>query len=314
MEQNKVINSRSLTFLKEFCDKQFPGFTTNGKEDNRCKTTTYEVKAEMKRTEVKPVKITEEQYNKLKDESKVTKDGEFFQLKENIIWGYDTLPHTEELIQACIHAKLCCGKVPPDTGCRFYIGKYMRKSTTRISPPSNDVALRAVFNFDFDEIYKLDPKYTDGSGSHDSGLSPREILIKKDMLEVLGPYNMSKYCIKVSNNTTQSKQTTPVRGTNSVKLRPSKYQRITMVVDFWYPYDKIETLDDFIGKFLETDQNETKKVLGTFGVKTNHSINKKINKEKTKLAQQTKKLVDDRIDKQLSEQLLLQGGNAEDFF
>jgi len=313
IDQNKIINSRSLTFLKEFCDHQFPDFHTMGKEDKRSKTITYEVKSEIKRTEVNHVEITEEQFQKLPEKSKTSKDGKFYHLKENVIWGYDTDVYANDLIQACIHAKLCASKVPSDASCRFYIGKYMRKSTTKIPPPNNDVVLRSIFNFNFDEIYTLDPKYIEDGKERDSGLSKREVLVKKDMMEFLGPYTLAKYSIRVSSNTTQTKQANVLRGSGTVKLRPSKYERITLVVDFWYPDHMMERLDEIVSKFLDSDNKEMGKVLSGFGVKTNHSINKKITKEQAKLSQQTKKITEDRTDKQFNN-MMQQINKTDDFF
>lgn len=296
MDTNKIINSRSLSFMKEFSEKQFPDFKTNGKEDVRSKYVTYELKPEVKKREIKRVKISEEEFQKLDPKVKETENNEYFKLVENVIWGYssDGYDHPalfEELKLFAVHAKMCVVKVPADAGCRFFIGKYMRKSKTSISPPQDDVALRAIFNFNFDEIYKLSPKYKDDAGKNqDSGLDSRELLIKKDTLEIIGPYSLAKYTINVSANTTQTKKTTPLRGGSNTKLRPGNYERITVVADFWYQPEFVDRLDDMISQFLNDDNNEMAEVLKGLGIKTNHSINKKIIEEKKKLANRTRDL------------------------
>ena len=317
MDTNKVINSRSLSFLKEFCEKQFPNFTTTGKEDNRSKSTTFELKAEIKRKEQTKIEVSQQEYEQLDPGKRITENEKYFKLSENIIWGYkndnyaDKPQLFEELKTVCVHAKMCVAKIPADAGCRFFIGKYMRKANTRIGPPEDDVALRAIFNFNFDEIYTLNPKYTDSTGKHDSGLTQRQLLIKKDTLEVIGPYSLAKYTITVPSNTTQSKQTTPLRGGNNTTLRPSKYERITLVADFWYQPELIDRLDDMIREFLDEDNNEMNQVMKGIGIKTNHSVNKKINEEKKKLAERTRGLSENNARAEKEFQELVKGMGAE---
>jgi len=272
--------------------------------------------------------VSEEEFHTLLPSQRFTKNKEWFEIKENIVWGYsdeyessrssdEARPDIKELIQLAIHSKLASSNIPPDASCRFYIGNYMRKSTTKIPPPADDVSLRVIFNFGEDEIYTLDPNYRENGNAKNSGLDQKDVYIGKNMLEMLGPYTMSKYTIKVSSNTTNTRKGAPIRGMskNVTKIRSANYNRITMVVDFWYPPEMVEKLNQLVADFLEDDHEGVQEALLGLGIKTNRKINKKLHNEKTKMLNNTRRLMNETVDKEFD--LSSRGNeytNIDDFF
>lgn len=253
----KVLVSMSERFVKncihEIDTNIFPGFKSEGKFDKRFKETNFEVVME---------RIFDENDDELSapdTPDEFTKDNEW-----RIPDGTNKI--CEFIVNYCRKQY----KVPPQSKLSIYIGKYMRLPPTNIDPPTPDTLNRIIFNFNNDDLYRLEPgpmnydiinmlnknESSTNSSTNESdiakkmnqSLEERTIFLEAGKNFPLGPYRQSNYYIKLNRGKEirippkiQSKMS--IKGQNSkFKLKPTFYSRITVVVDIKVSTDMVEKI------------------------------------------------------------------------
>nr|QBK90584.1 MAG: hypothetical protein LCPAC104_00800 [Pithovirus LCPAC104] len=165
-------------------------------------------------------------------------------------------------------------KIPYKSYCLVRVGLYMRKSRMMIPPPSKMTLCRIILNYDYDEIYSLQeikPTNTEKK----EWKTYKELMIKKNTANILGPGNLSNYQIYIGSNpfiTIKSENLDNPQANTRKTIRHSNYERITVILDYRCDEIKISKLLDIIDTG-EIDMNDdslkelAEKLLGSRGFK-----------------------------------------------
>ena len=131
--------------------------------------------------------------------------------------------------------------IPKDHTLNLVLGIYNRTNSTHIDPPSENCALRILFNLGFADTYFLDPNYKVGDVVLNSGLDEHYLHMKENTYVILGPVTKSKYKIFVSNDKMIK---VPGNGMEPARivLRPSNYKRLTVVIDYMVAEGMVQRL------------------------------------------------------------------------
>jgi hypothetical protein len=122
--------------------------------------------------------------------------------------------------------------IPKDHTVNLILGIYTRNKSTHIDPPSENCALRILFNLGYTETYQMDPKYKVGNLVLDSGLPEQNLFMTENTYAILGPVTQSKYKIYVSHESTMELPgNTPLNSGRST-ARSRDYKRLTIIVDY----------------------------------------------------------------------------------
>ena len=200
---------------------------SNGKDDNRKEERNYEVHVNVRTDD----------------------DGE----KE-----YSFPPNIPEGIQDLIRLGYSY-QVPPGTPCSVQVGIYMRKSSMKINPASEQVG-RMIVNLLTKEVYKLNPL------TNDVNIPARDPMIEANTFFLLAPKLITNYQLIVSSNPQISSKESNI---NSIRL--ANYERITIIIDYHVDDKTAEKISKFAYDILSNKQ-KLNEIAGQFGGKVKKSI------------------------------------------
>lgn len=147
----------------------------------------------------------------------------------HVIWTTITYGHRE-------------WNIPAQAKCRVQVGVYRRKAKMTVSAPKKDVLCRIILNYGYDERY-CHQETTKGDNGKTFYANVKETVARSNTAMLLGPYLLSNHSIYVrgdpnvnlvpENVPTHIAQShlSPAAGRTQT-IRPRKYQRITVVLDY----------------------------------------------------------------------------------
>jgi len=140
--------------------------------------------------------------------------------------------------------------IPKDSTTNIFIGIYGRNSSTHVDPPSDNCALRILFNLGYADTYHLNPKYKVKDELIDTGLPEHFLYMDENSYVILGPVTQSKYKIYVDNDV-MIKIPSQIPGQQGkTTIRPKLYKRITIIIDFIIADGLVQKLTEVAaGKF-----------------------------------------------------------------
>ena len=144
-------------------------------------------------------------------------------------------------------------QVPPGTPCSVFIGLYTRHSYMAIDPPNKSVG-RMIINLLAKDVYIFDPLPT-------SDIPRRDPMIDANTFFLLAPNLITNYRLIVGRN---PKIKSSESGINSI--RPAKYERITIIIDYHVTEEKAEEIGKFANNLLSS-KSELNKIAKTIGGK-----------------------------------------------
>ncbi len=143
-------------------------------------------------------------------------------------------------------------QVPAGTPCTVFIGLYTRKAHMVINPPNTTVG-RLIINLLVKDVYYLNPL------ANEIDIPKRDPLVEANTFFLLAPKLITNYQIVVpSNPKINSKEN------NVSSIRPAKYERITVIIDYHVSKEKAQEISDFANNILSsrTALNEIARKMG----------------------------------------------------